>query len=146
MSALHLVVVTGGRDYAYPQIVRMNLNALYVQYSGFILFHGACRDKDTGEMVGADRYADDWGQPIADVEVVPFEADWDSYGNAAGPIRNLDMVKTAVQRVPVVHIHGLAFPSPRSRGTHNCVRVMRDFGIDPVVWNYARVRDWQATQ
>lgn len=146
MTSQHLVVVTGYRHYAYPTIVRMTLDTLYVKHGPFILFHGACRDKLTGEMVGADQYADDWGQRCPDVEVVPFEADWHEHGDPAGPIRNRLMVETAVRRVPVANIHGLAFPGPGSRGTWNCVKVMRDHGIEPDVWGYARVRSWLSTR
>lgn len=142
MTGMHLVIVTGGRDYPYPRIVHANLNTLYVRHGKFRLFHGACRKKSTGEMIGADRYADDWAQTVPGLEPERFEADWDRHGDDAGPIRNRKMVVTAVRSVPRERIHGLAFPSPGSRGTWNCVRHMRDFGIEPDVWRIARVRDW----
>lgn len=144
MTAERVVVVTGGRDFLYPDIVRMTLNTLYVQHGKFLLFHGACRDKRTGEMVGADCYADDWGHSIPGVEVKPFEADWDRYDNAAGPIRNRQMVEEAVRRASRGMIHGLAFPSPRSRGTWGCVKEMSKFHIEADIWDYPRIRDWKA--
>lgn len=146
MTAERVVVVTGGRDFLYPDIVRMNLSSLYVQHGGFTLFHGACRDKRTGEMVGADRFADDWGQPIPDVEVKRFEADWALHGYRAGPIRNRQMVAEAVRRVPREMIHGLAFPTPRSRGTWGCVKEMSRFHIEPDVWDYPRIKDWLSSR
>jgi hypothetical protein len=142
MTTAHLVIVTGGRDYPYPRIVHSNLNALYVKHGRFILFHGACRDRLTGEMTGADQYADDWAQTVHDIEVKAFDADWDQHGSAAGPIRNHGMVIEAVNTVPRERIHGLAFPSPRSRGTWNCVKLMKDYGIEPDVWRTTRARTW----
>lgn len=140
----HLVIVTGFRDYAYPRVVWTQLSTLYVKLGPFALFHGACKDKRTGEMVGADRFADDWAQTQPDIRVTPFPADWDRHPQDGGPVRNRRMVSLGVAQFPVEHIHGLAFPAPKSRGTWNCVKIMRDFGIEPDVWDYARVRSWQA--
>lgn len=145
MTGQHLVIVTGGRSHAYPGIVHSNLSALYVKLGPFTLFHGACRDKKTGEMIGADRYADDWGSTAPDVTVRPFEADWDRYRKSAGPIRNRWMVSEGVRQFPREMIHGLAFPEPGSKGTVNCIEVMEEFGIDPDVWDYDRIRRWQSS-
>ena len=139
---MKLVVVTGGRTYAYPQIVSMVLNSLFVEFGSFILFHGACTPRGSKEMTGADRYANEWGFTQPSVEVVPFPADWTRYGDDAGPIRNELMVKTALQRVGARHIQGLAFPEPGSRGTYNCRRIMLENDIVVDTWNYARVRRW----
>lgn len=144
MTDNRLVIVTGGRTYAYPDVVRSRLNAIYVKHGGFTLFHGACLDKETGELTGADAYADEWGNSVPDVTVERFPADWDRWRRRAGPIRNRRMVKTGIQRFPREVIHGLAFPEPSSRGTVNCVMIMREFGIEPDVWDYTRVRTWQS--
>ncbi len=143
----HLVVVTGARDYpeVYRRIVDANLNTLYVKYGVFTLFHGACRDKRTGEMVGADRYADDWAQTVPGLEPDRFEAQWTRHGYAAGPSRNRAMVSEAVRRVPRENIHGLAFPGPRSRGTWGCVSIMKEFHIEVDVWGVTRAREWLAS-
>lgn len=141
-AADRLVVVTGYRRYMYPHAVWQNLNALYIKHGPFTLFHGACVDRETGEMIGADRFADEWGEMVPAVDVQRFPADWDRDGRkAAGPIRNRRMVSAGVMQFPRERIHGLAFPGPDSRGTWNCVKIMRDFGIEPDVWDYARVRE-----
>lgn len=136
-----LVVVTGYRAYRYPHAVWKNLNALYVKLGPFTLYHGACTPRGSEEMVGADRFADDWADMVPDVEVRRFKADWALYDNAAGPIRNRLMVSTGVLMFPRERIHGLAFPGLDSRGTWNCVKIMKEFGIKPDVWDYARVRE-----
>lgn len=139
---MKLAIVTGGRTYAYPQIVSMRLNSLFAVHGSFVLFHGACTPRGSKEMTGADRYAHEWALTQPGVEVVPFRADWDRYDNAAGPIRNELMVKTAIERVGARHIQGLAFPEPGSRGTYNCRRIMLENDIVVDTWNYARVRQW----
>lgn len=144
MNARHLVIVTGGRRHAYPDFVRHHLNAIYVELGGFLLFHGACRDKETGEMTGVDKYADEWGNSVHDVDVRPFEADWDRWGDRAGLIRNDDMVGTGARLYPLDRIHGLAFPQPGSRGTMNCAAIMRRYGITPKVWTYTDIRAWRS--
>ncbi|MDO8596613.1 MAG: SLOG family protein [Sulfuricaulis sp.] len=56
-----------------------------------------------GDAPGADKMAGTWGKKFS-IEVVPVPADWDKHGNAAGPIRNEDMlIKHKPKRV-------IAFP------------------------------------
>jgi hypothetical protein len=140
----HVVIVTGGRDcpISTRRVVNATLNSLYVAHGPFILFHGACKPRGCDEMVGADRYADDWAQTAFGTDLRRRPADWVRHGNEAGPIRNGAMVREAVREAPVERIHGLAFPMPRSRGTWNCVRRMEEFHIEVAVWDNRRVQGW----
>lgn len=146
MNGQHVVIVTGGRS--YPEILRpvvyRNLADLRVLYGPFILFHGACKLRGSEEMTGADRYADDWAKTVPGIDLRARPADWDSYGNAAGPHRNEAMVREALTLAPPDWIKGLAFPEPGSRGTWNCIRHMKDAKIDVKVWSVARGRAWLA--
>lgn len=148
MSGQHVVIVTGGRD--CPEelrpVVCSNLQDYYTRYGPFILFHGACQPRGSDEMTGADRYADDWAQTVPGIDLRRRPADWDRYHNQAGPLRNLGMVHEAVQLAPAERIHGLAFPTPRSRGTWNCVRHMKDFHIEVDIWNTRRAHQWLTEQ
>lgn len=137
-----IVIVTGARDYPYPGVVHTQLDTIRIQRGPFLLFHGACKRKGSDEMVGADRYADDWGRAEPGIEVRPFEADWDRLGNAAGPLRNGEMIRAALRLLPPDQILGLAFPGPRSRGTWDCVKKMRDAHISPDVWDVRRSQEW----
>ncbi len=66
-----------------------------------------------GAAPGADAMADAWARHMA-IEVVAVPAEWKNYGNAAGPIRNEDMLmKHKPQRV-------IAFPG--RNGTADMVR------------------------
>lgn len=148
MSGQHVVIVTGGRSFPHSlkRVVEGNLNTLYVLHGPFILFHGACQPRGSDEMTGADRYADDWAQTAPGIDLRCRPADWDRHGDAAGPIRNAGMVREALELAPVPYIHGLAFPEPGSRGTRNCMRLMRDAGIRVDVWDVPRSRRWLAVQ
>jgi hypothetical protein len=61
-----------------------------------------------------------------------YKADWDAYGNAAGPKRNQQMVDDglALKRLFSAELHCLAFPAPDSRGTHDCARRAREAGYN----------------
>lgn len=53
-----------------------------------------------------------------------FTADWNRYGNAAGPIRNQAMVDSIVNE-PMQSIRGLFFISPSSKGTVHCYNIFK---------------------
>ncbi len=103
------------------------LNDIYTHYGKFVLVHGGCPS-------GADKIARDWfyehGSGYTYYMDV-FLADWDTYGNGAGPLRNLKMVNAGADV-------GLAFPLGDSRGTADCIRKMQAADI-PV-----RIYDWRS--
>lgn len=144
MSGQHVVIVTGGRS--YPEelrpVVYSQLRDQYILHGPFVLFHGACKPRGSDEMTGADRYADDWALFHPDVDLRRRPADWDTHGDEAGPIRNWGMVQEALSLAPASRIHGLAFPEPRSRGTRNCTRHMKDAHIQVDEWDIRRARQW----
>lgn len=142
---VRLVVVTGARDFLYPEVVHHRLDELHSAHGPFDLFHGACgwTEEDPDGMTGADRYADDWGKSVAGVRVKPFPADWNGpLRKGAGPARNAKMVREAVFLVPREQVLGLAFPGARSRGTWNCVTRMRQERVQVDVWGPNRVQAW----
>jgi hypothetical protein len=54
----------------------------------------------------------------------PHQADWDKHGNAAGPIRNREMVEKGAAFCVACHRF-----LPKSRGTRDCVQRCLDAGI-----------------
>lgn len=55
-----------------------------------------------------------------------FRADWDRHGKAAGPRRNLGMVRWAsIAEIKLC----FGFPDPDSKGTLNCLDLARDAGL-----------------
>jgi YspA, cpYpsA-related SLOG family len=77
-----------------------------------------------GEAKGADSIAREVADEL-ELTVIPFPADWERYGRAAGPVRNTQMLKEGKpDRVLAFHsnISG-------SKGTINMVAQARDAGI-----------------
>jgi hypothetical protein len=62
-----------------------------------------------------------------------FEAEWDRYGNAAGPRRNQQMVDHAISGAKAEDVLCLAFPSITSKGTWDCVKKAAAAGIVTMV-------------
>jgi hypothetical protein len=128
-----VVVVTGSRDWRYPEYVNLVLNALYVRHGAFILYHGGCQYTSgprKGQLRGADAHADAWGRTVHGIDIRQRDADWDQYGKAAGPIRNKSMAIEALQVAQSIdNIRCVAFPRGESRGTYDAIRHARALGI-----------------
>ena len=58
-----------------------------------------------------------------------FRANWAYYGGAAGPARNGQMIKAAIEDFGTVNILGVAFPHPSSVGTIDCMTKFERLGI-----------------
>ncbi len=112
MSGMKVVLVCGGRDFADYEYLCMVLDKLHAKIGTFMLRHGAARGADSL----AERWAESRGLPFE-----PCPADWDTYGRAAGPIRNREMLKDGAVSLVV------AFPG--GRGTADMVKAARERGI-----------------
>ena len=128
-----IFAVTGGRDVVIDEALADRFwwalctrASLHLTHT---LRHGAARGVDTwvADAVAA-RFSHRW------VAIEPWPARWDFDGKAAGPIRNRAMLAgswTTYDGKPRHQVDVLlAFPG--GRGTADCVRAARDFGI-PVV-------------
>ena len=109
------VLVCGGRAYDDGDAIFAALN----DFSA---------DREITEIIqGGAKGADSWAKKFAEMGQIPcrtFAANWKRDGRMAGPIRNETMI---VQGKPDVVI---AFPG--GRGTADCVRRARDFGIEVI--------------
>lgn len=106
-----VVLVTGDREWTDGETIEREL----VAAGATLVIEGEARGTDRLAAQAADRL---------NVPVVPFPADWERYGRAAGPIRNQAMVAALVdyerlgEDVVVLAFHpDLA----KSRGTADCV-------------------------
>ena len=79
----------------------------------------------TKTFYGADYLAESVAHELG-WEVEQFPADWDTYGRAAGPIRNAVMVEKGADVC-------LAFPMTGSRGAIDCMRRAKVAGIPVIV-------------
>jgi len=111
------VVIAGGRDFNDYETMCANLEEY--QDQDVTVISGCAR--------GADRLGERWalehGKPIRE-----YPADWLTHGQAAGPMRNLEMAKVA-HRVVV-------FWDGESRGTKNMIDNALQVGIDPEIVLY----------
>lgn len=103
------VIVCGGRNYADGKRLRRILDDMPV--SKVI----------TGAATGADQLAVEWARARG-IEAVEYPADWDRFGNEAGPIRNRKMLDE--EKPDWV----LAFPG--GKGTANMVRQAKERGVE----------------
>lgn len=105
------VVVCGGRDYDSPAHVWHDLNILHEQYKFTDLMQGGAR--------GVDKFAKEWAATKPEIKRHVCRAQWDRYGNAAGPMRNARMMEWEPDFV-------IAFPG--GKGTANLVKQAHDSG------------------
>lgn len=114
MSGRTVVLVCGGRDYRDEAAAFAFLDNLHKRRPFDLVIEG---DAD-----GADRLAKRWCFSRG-VHCATVPALWSKRGRAAGPMRNLAMLKLKPDAV-------IAFPG--GRGTENMKQIARDAGI-PVV-------------
>ena len=85
---------------------------------------------DSVEIVsGHARGADSLGEEYAvmhGLKLAVFKPDWNRYGRAAGPIRNREMLKYAMEEKPTV----IAFWNGISRGTKNMISQAERAGVE----------------
>lgn len=132
------LLVTGGRDLPEAEVVWMPLWMLMHRKHAVMVVDGAC-------PTGADLYTHEWvglpGQPWnrehrryePKVEYLALEeehpADWTGKGKAAGPLRNQEMADLGADAC-------FAFPTPKSRGTYDCMARAWVKGIPIYVWHH----------
>ena len=105
------LLVCGSRRYSDGDRIESVLEEYYRPGTVPTVIHGGC--------CGADSLAGAAARSLAfDVEC--FYADWGRYGNAAGPIRNRQMLDTKPDLV-------IAFGE--GKGTDGCVRMAEQRGI-----------------
>lgn len=115
------IIVAGGRDFKikfYPLFLDM-LDDLF--QPGDQLIQGGC-------PTGVDALAKEWANDH-DFTCIAVKADWDTYGRAAGPIRNAEMAKMGDVLV--------AFWDGKSRGTKSMIKEAIDAGIEIHVFIYS---------
>ena len=107
-----IVLVCGGRDYGDITKLNQVLDALHIKTPITCVVNGGAR--------GADRYATWWADE-KDIAVRVYPADWDKYGEGAGPVRNQQMLDS--EKIELV----VAFPG--GKGTADMVRRSKIAGL-----------------
>lgn len=78
------VLVTGSREWTNITVIKLAICRVVDERGVEVVIHGACR--------GADRIAGVVARRMG-IAVEPYPAKWKVYGNAAGPIRNRQMLR-----------------------------------------------------
>ena len=108
------LIVAGGRDFAYPDLLACTINEFadgkYKDYAVSIV---------SGKARGADMLAYQFAVQN-NIKVYSFPADWASYGKGAGFRRNEEMGRFADALV--------AFWDGQSRGTEHMIKFMKSLG------------------
>lgn len=107
------ILVTGGRNYHEDEVVFAALKAVRNIHHGSVTLI-------VGDASGADLYARRSGYGYG-WNVRVFQADWETHGKAAGPIRNQQMIDDGQPH--------LCFAFPGGAGTNDCVKRCRAAGI-----------------
>jgi len=118
------VIVCGSREFTDVEIMSKALLDLREWTAGrpLTLVNGAAR--------GADSLAVELAkQLIPDVVIESHPADWNYYGKVAGPVRNSHMVSLGADLGLAFYVDGI-----ESRGTNNCVNLMRLAGIKVITY------------
>ena len=85
-------------------------------------------DKQVVIITGAAKGADQLGSFYARSHNIPlkeFPADWTTYGKAAGPIRNQQMLDYALHEIPEL----IVFWDGESRGTKNMMNIAKRHNV-----------------
>lgn len=110
-KAEYFLIVAGGRDFTDREyMTREILSLVWKELANFqvVIIQGEAR--------GADKLAKSVAEALK-LRCVSCPAEWDKFGNAAGPIRNTYMANNA---------HGLlAFHDGESKGTTNMIQTMK---------------------
>lgn len=109
------LLVCGGRDFDNAVILQSWMNKAIGEHRNVLVIHGGARGAD--RLAG--RIAAAAGAPVQE-----FPADWEKHGNAAGPIRNKQML---VEGRP-----DLVLAMPGGRGTADMMRQARAAGVEVV--------------
>lgn len=117
------ILVCGGRDFTNWVLFNQTLHHViydgdHTDYSKQVIIHGKAK--------GADTLAGQWAD-INNVPVLKYPADWNTYGKAAGTIRNQQMIDEGKPDLVV------AFPTPKSKGTWDMIRRAEKHGIKTIV-------------
>lgn len=114
------VLVCGSRDYHDRDTLFATLDRLVIENIEVVI---------EGEARGADTLAREWAE-ARNIPVLKYPADWGSYGLAAGPIRNKQMLDEGKPDLIV------AFPKGKlsdTKGTKDMVKQARAAGIKTIV-------------
>ncbi len=118
--SIPVMIVCGGRDYHPGEDEAFMLKVLLRYFRPRVVFHGGAP--------GVDRWAA-WHAKDNGFEEREFAADWDTHGNAAGPMRNETMAIDAAEQDKASNEQSVCVAFPGGGGTANMVRNAYEYGL-----------------
>ena len=132
------IIFSGDRDYDDKMMVRTTIVGLKHRYRDrLVIVHGAAPGLDTLVQHECER---------AGVKTDPHPADWNRYGNSAGPRRNSEMLLVKPEPILCVGFHNDIYsktPRGNPRGTHNMLTQAEAAGVPTYLvarWPIPRVK------
>ena len=110
------ILICGGRDYEDAEAFEAIMGAFLGKHQWF-------EAVIEGGALGADRMARDWAMRHG-ICTITVLANWNKWGNSAGPIRNRQMLEKCNPDVVI------AFPG--GRGTKNMVEQAKHKGVEVI--------------
>lgn len=101
------VCVCGGRDFDNKELLYRTIDNAKMILGDFTVINGGAR--------GADKLSTEWAKDRG-FEFKEFPADWDKFKNAAGPIRNQEMLSYGFNAL-------IAFPG--GKGTAHMISITK---------------------
>jgi hypothetical protein len=135
------ILVCGGRDFTNRNLLFSTLDKLCLDRGWY--YGGDSSGEDnwlpnvtiiSGMARGADTLAIDWAT-VNWCSTLEFPAEWDKYGNKAGPIRNQQMLDEGKPDL-VVAFHGPPRKDGRRTGTQDMVARAKEAGIEVIEIKY----------
>ncbi len=114
------ILACGSRDWTDSRTIRMALEICIAEYGDIHLIHGACR--------GADLLSQRAALDLEQI-VTAFPARWERHGKAAGPIRNVDMLKIGKPSLVLAFHANIA----ESKGTGHMIGIAKEAGVPVIV-------------
>ena len=116
------IIVAGTRTFSDYELLRSKLDDFICKLKQ------KHPDKQVVIITGAAKGADQLGSLYAKNHNIPlkeFPADWNTYGRAAGPIRNQQMLDYALRETPAL----IVFWDGESRGTKNMMNIAKRHNV-----------------
>lgn len=120
---MHYVLIAGGRTYEDRETITEKLDSL-IKDTNVCIVEGGARGVDSI----AEEYAESHG-----MEIMEFRPQWEKYGKAAGPLRNIKMCEF----VRKMGGEAIYFWDGKSKGTGDCIKTAKKLGLPVTIWNYA---------
>lgn len=114
------VIIAGGRDFQDYAYLKQTMDRLLINITDEIAV--VCGEARGADLLGK-RYAKERGYVVHS-----YPADWNTYGKAAGFVRNKEMAKTADALV--------AFWDGKSSGTKHMIETANQFGLKVRIKKY----------